>query len=241
MNLSVVIPAFNEESCLVSTLSQIYGYFNNRPNGLARLAEVIVVDDGSTDQTAAIVKNAGFANLKLISHRQNLGKGAAVKTGVKASIGEAVLFLDADYSTKIEELDNFLPKLNECWDIIIGSRGMPDSRILKSQPIFKELLGRLGNLLIRLLAVPGVADSQCGFKLFNRRSLAIFNQQTIQRWLFDVELLFIAKKYDFKMLELPVAWTNDRFSKVKKSDYLKTLIELVKIRLNDLKGLYEKK
>lgn len=240
MKLSIVIPAFNEENCLISTLDKIYHYFQERSNNLAELAEVIIVDDGSTDQTAALVKKANFLNLKLIQHGENLGKGAAVRTGVKASIGEAVLFLDADYSTKIEELDNFLPQLKQGYDIIIGSRALPDSQILASQPFFKVAIGKLGNLLIQLLAVPGILDTQCGFKLFSKKSLIIFDKQTITGWLFDVELLSLARKYNFKILELPIKWENNKFSRVRPADYFKTLAELIKITLNDLRGLYEK-
>ena len=239
MKLSVIIPAFNEANRLPATLNRIFEYLSM--SGLNRETEVLVVDDGSFDKTAQIVLARPENNLRLISHDRNLGKGAAVKTGALKASGENVLFLDADYSTALDELAKFQPKLEQGYDLIIGSRAIAGSRVLVRQNPLKVWLGKAGNLAVRLLLGLKIHDSQCGFKLFNRQAVELFKQQTVKGWGFDFEILYLAKKRGLQILELPVSWTNNRESRVRPIDYLKTLRDLIIIKVNDLQGKYEEK
>ena len=236
MMLSVIVPAYNEQVCILSTLEKIFHYLKQKKID----HEVIVVDDGSSDKTNEIVRNIDNSRLKLLENVSNLGKGAAVKRGMLAAQGDLLLFMDADYSTSIDELDDFLPKIDLGFDIIIGSRALKDSKIEVSQLWSKVLAGKLSNKIIQLLATPGLKDTQCGFKLFTKRCLPIFKKQTLNGWGFDFEILFIARKMKFKIFEHPINWINNPFSKVKTIDYFNTLIELFKIRINDLKKTYVK-
>ncbi len=236
MKLSVIIPAYNEEKNILTTLAKVIAYLNL--TGLDW--EVLVVDDGSSDKTFSLVAANFPGQVKLLRHLNNQGKGAAVRSGALAALGEAILFLDADYSTEITELDNFLPQLKAGGDLIIGSRALPASRIIKKQFWLKIFLGQAGNGLIQLLLGLPVKDSQCGFKLFSKKALMIFSKQKINRWGFDFELLFLAKKYGLAVAELPVTWTNQPASRVRTRDYFKTLVDLIKLKIDDLRGLYEK-
>jgi dolichyl-phosphate beta-glucosyltransferase len=230
--LSIIIPAYNEEKRLPATLDRILEYCRERPD---RSYELIVVDDGSTDRTIQVVEAAG-APIRLV-HRAHEGKGAAVQAGVLASQGEWLLFTDSDMSTPIETLDRFWSRRDTA-DIVIGSRALHGSVIRKAQSRGKSWLGRFGNIMIRWLAVPGIHDTQCGFKLFHNRCRFIFGRQRIRGWGFDIELLFLAKKYGFRIEEIPVEWTNDTASKVRSTDYFRTFLELLTIRLNDFRGFY---
>ncbi len=234
MNLSIVIPAFNEAERLPPTLRRIRAYMEQAHAGAP--IEIIVVDDGSTDRTAALARQTD-PGIRLISHPRNMGKGAAVRSGMLAARGEWRYLCDADLSTPIEEIEKFLALTGEA-DIIIGSRGVPGADIRRRQALWKVALGRAGNLLMRLLAVPGVRDSQCGFKLYAARTMRIFELQRIDHWGYDFEDLFLARKAGWRIKELPVEWTNDPHSKVKGFDYLRTLYELLSVRLNDWRGLY---
>lgn len=236
MFLSVVVPVYNEAGVIAGTLRKINSYLTQKQ----LLGEIIVVDDGSTDGSAEIIKNLSLANIKLITYAKNLGKGAAVIKGMAAVAGDLLLFIDADYSTSIDELDKFFPYFDSGYDIVIGSRGLKESNVIVPQNKIKVILGRFGNKLIQLLAVRGITDTQCGFKAFNRRAVILFSLLTINRWGFDFELLYLANKFGFKTKELPVTWKNDRDSKVKWYSYFFTLIELIKIKINNLKGVYEK-
>ena len=239
MKLSVVIPAFNEAQRLPSTLNKIFDYL--KEFGLIAATEVIVVDDGSFDKTADLVRSRPEQNLRLIRHGGNLGKGAAVRTGVRQARGEAVLFMDADYSTTLEELSKFWPKLKQGYDLVIGSRAIAGARVLVRQNLVKVWLGKAGNLAVRWWLGLKIYDSQCGFKLFNQQAVKLFNQQTVKGWGFDFEILYLAKKRGLKVLEVPVSWTNNRESRVTSWDYLKTLRDLLNTKVNDLTGQYEKK
>ena len=232
MKISVIIPAYNEEENIVSTIKSVIDYFLNK--GL--IYEIIVVDDGSTDKTASLI--SAMPEIKLFQFSKNRGKGAAVRQGMRIADGDLKLFMDADNSTKISELDHFLPKINSGYDVIIASRSLKESQI-KPQVWFKVLAGKIGNKLIRLMAVPGVLDTQCGFKLFTKEAATLFAKQTINCWGFDFEILFLAKRNNFKILEMPITWINNPGSRVKGSDYFKTFIELIKIRLNDLQRKYD--
>ena len=234
MKLSIIIPAYNEENIIFSNINEIINHMKK----LNPDYELIVVDDGSTDSTLKEVKRIKNKKIKAISYMPNKGKGYAVKKGVLASKGGLILVCDADLSTPINELDKFLKYADE-YDIIIGSRALKESRILIKQPYCKILLGKLGNLMIRVLAVHGIKDTQCGFKLFKSKAKELFERQAINRWGWDFEILFMAQRKGYKIKELPVSWLNRKESRVKMLDYPKTLLELIRIRMNSLMGKYD--
>lgn len=231
--ISIVIPAYNEEKRIFRSLNKIIGFCEKR-----RLKyEIIVVDDGSSDKTKETVNSVANENLVILKNETRQGKGAAVKKGVLAARYSNILFTDADLSTPIWELDKFIPYLNK-FDIIIGSRAIMGSQIKVHQPRYKELLGRLGNKLVKLILVKGIDDTQCGFKIFKDKCKAIFEKQKILGWAFDFEILFLAQKKGYKIKEMPVTWINDARSKVKNIDYLRTFWDLLKIKLNYIIGKY---
>jgi dolichyl-phosphate beta-glucosyltransferase len=233
MILSIVIPAFNESERLPATLKTISAYLDQQ-----RLdAEILVVDDGSTDRTGEIAKEI-LPTVRVLRHTVNQGKGAAVRTGMLAAHGEWWYLCDADLSTPISELRKFLDARSEK-TVIIGSRRVPGSHIVQHQALWKEYLGRLGNWMIQVLLLPGIHDSQCGFKLFPSSARPVFEQQRQQRWGYDFEVLYLARKMRLKIVELPVAWVNDDRSKVQPFDYFKTLGELLSIRANAWMGKYK--
>ena len=233
MDLSVIIPAYNEANRLPRTLKKITDYFKNR----AESFEIIVIDDGSTDQTADTAKTDPV--IRVIRHQKNRGKGAAVRTGMLAAQGEWRLLTDADLSTPIEEYERLCADTGQA-DVIIGSRRVPGAQIIRHQARWKELLGRGGNLLIQLLLVPGVHDTRCGFKLFSADTKKLFTLQRLDRFGYDDEILWLARRYGYRTKEVPVRWINDAQSKVKISDYLKTLSEIARLRLNNWRGRYPK-
>ena len=229
---SIVIPAFNEEGRIGATLERTLAYFAERPE--CRV-EVLVVDDGSTDGTANLVASwqERSRHVRLLSHDRNMGKGWAVRTGMLAADGEYVLFMDADGSTDIAEIEKLSQALDGGADIAIGSRDTAGSDILKHQPMLREALGKLFNRVVQVLAIPRIGDSQCGFKLFPNSAIEpLFNRQTVRGWSFDVEILFLAQKMKFKIAEVPVEWTDFPGSKVNPvRDAFKTVWELLKLRL----------
>lgn len=236
---SIIIPAYNEENRIKETLSKIDDYLNlNHLN-----AEIIVVNDGSTDKTSQTVKTfqKTIKNLKLSEYSKNEGKGFAVKTGIEKSSGQYILFADADNSTPIEELQNLhenLLKTNS--QIAIGSRYMPSSNVKIAQPKYRIVLGRIGNLLIRLFLIDNIRDTQCGFKLFTHEAAKrIFSFQKVKRFGFDMEALVIANNLDYKIIEIPVSWYNSKESRIRPiKDALITLKDLVYIKLNLWSGRY---
>ncbi len=234
MYLSIIIPAYNEAQRLPATLAAIAAYLDKQ----LYQSEVIVVDDGSTDGTADVVRHRGQA-VRLIQQRCNLGKGAAIRTGMLAATGEWRYSCDADLSTPIDELDHLLSLTNQA-DVIIGSRRMPGSNVSKAQAWWKVQLGRLGNVAIQLLAVRGIHDTQCGFKLFHRRTMPIFTLQRTNRFGYDFEDLYLARRGGWSILEVPVRWANDPRSTVTTKDYFITLGELLKLQWNRWRGYYSK-
>ena len=224
--ISIIIPAYNEERNIESTLAEI----DERMSSSSLTYKIIVVDDGSTDKTAKLVRKLNIKNLKLISFPKNKGKGRAVKAGMLASRGKWRLQMDADNSTKIEELFNFLEHTDK-FDIIIGSRVLPESKIIKRQPFYRILMGRLGSFLTRRILKIEQKDTQCGFKLFSKEAAEkIFPKTISEGWALDFEVLFLAKKAEFKVKEVPVTWSDDRVSSVKIPNYLETLGELFTVR-----------
>jgi len=236
--LSVIIPAYNEERRVGATLDAIHQYCSQK--GLK--CEIIVVDDGSRDDTAGVVQalQARIPELYLVQYRSNRGKGYAVKAGVERSRGEYILFTDADNSTPIEEFERFLPLLSSS-EVVIGSRYHHDSSIKIKQPAYRILLGRMGNFLIRFLLFDDIRDTQCGFKAFQHRAAReIFNRMKVNRFGFDIELLAIAYLLKYSVHEVPVSWYNSPQSRIRPiKDALRTFSELLYIKLNLMSGRYE--
>lgn len=236
---SIVIPAYNEAERLGNTLSIIHEYVHSH-----RLsAEIIVVSDGSRDNTVELVKEyqKTIHHLELVEYSKNQGKGFAVKMGVKNSKGEYILFADADNSTPIEELEHlYQGLLQEKVDIAIGSRYLPKSNIKIRQPRYRIVLGRLGNFFIRTFLVDDIRDTQCGFKLFKHRvAREIFYLQRVKRFGFDMEALVIAHSLGYRVIEVPVSWYHAPGSRIRPlKDAFRTLIDLFYIKLNLWSGRY---
>ncbi|HEU4412505.1 MAG TPA: dolichyl-phosphate beta-glucosyltransferase [Polyangiaceae bacterium] len=211
--LSVVIPAFNEAPRLGPTLRTALAYLDAR-----RLrAEIIVVDDGSRDETCAIARGHALADRRVrwVSLGRNRGKGAAVRTGVNASLGERILYMDADSSTPIAELDRLWAVADRGADVVFGSRGRLSGPARRSQGPLRAALGRAFGALVRGLVLEGVDDSQCGFKLFGRAAaLKVFAHAALDRFSFDVEVLALARALGLRVEEVPVAWRHDPRSRV---------------------------
>lgn len=237
--LSVVIPAYNEQKRLPKTLRSIARYIARSSNTI----EVIVVDDGSTDNTVNLAQRYApeIPHLRVIALSKNHGKGHAVQQGVFAAKGKYILFMDADNSTPISEVEKLLPYITTN-QVVIGSRATASSDILIAQPWYRRLLGRVGNLLIRTLAVKGIQDTQCGFKLFRHRAAKqIFKRLQIMRFGFDMEILSIAQNVlGYKIKEVGVSWIDAPGSKVHPiRDGRRTLQELFRIAYNLFTGQYQ--
>lgn len=237
-SLSVVIPAYNEESRIPGTLKAVSNYLRDN----VREYEIIVVDDGSSDGTSSIVKNIGqgLPNITLIRYPANAGKGYAIRKGVLSSKGDLLLTCDADLSTPIEEYERLEHFVINDSDIAIGSRGLRDSDIVVRQPWYREMMGKTFNLFVRTLAVGGIKDTQCGFKLFKGDvARSLFKRNIIDGFAFDVEILFLARRMGYKIKEVPVRWLNSPNSRVKiMRDPVKMFFELFRIRANWLFGRY---
>ena len=222
MELSVIIPAYNEEKRLASSLKVTLDFLKSKKD-----YEVIVVNDGSKDDTAKI---ASKFDIKLVSYEENRGKGYAIKRGIEEAKGRYILFLDADNATPISEMDKLLPKLKE-YDIAIGSRYLPNSLIERKQPWYRVMIGRMGNMVIRLLLIRGINDTQCGFKAFRKEAAKeLFAKLQTYRFGFDIEVLARARKKKYKIIEVPVSWHHTENSQVRfLRDSYKTLMDLFRI------------
>ena len=239
LDLSVVIPAYNEEGRLPKTLDSVIAYLQTR----FYRAEIIVVDDGSADGTAGVViaYQPKYSGLRMVSNPGNRGKGFSVRHGMLEARGEIALFTDADLSTPIEEGDKLFAALKEQgFDAAIGSRAMDRSLIEVHQSVIREQAGIFFNYLVRWIMGIEFSDTQCGFKAFRRgRARIIFEQQRIGRFGFDPEILFLAKRHGLKVAEIPVRWSHDSATKVKvAADGIQMLLELLLIRWNALRGCY---
>ena len=239
LDLSIVIPAFNEERRLPKAIEQIGSYLGARP----LQAEILVVDDGSSDATPKLIESyrAKYPALRLISNGRNRGKGFSVRHGMLEARGEIALFTDADLSTPIEEADKLLAALRENgFDAAIGSRALDRSLIEVHQSAFREWAGTFFNRLVRQITGIELSDTQCGFKAFRReRTRIIFEQQRIERFGFDPEILFLAKRHGLRVAEIPVRWSHDAATKVNViEDGIRMFLELPVIRWNSLRGYY---
>lgn len=238
VDLSIVIPVYNEEKRLPKNLDKIIQFLKTQKNSY----EIILVDDGSSDRTADVIEDfkKKFPWIIHKSHLQNLGKGAAVKTGMLASKGEWVLMTDCDLSTPIDELKSLNRYITD-YDIVIGSRRLKEKKLGRLPEKYRTLLGDIYYEMLRLILLPSVKDTNCGFKLFSRKVIKpVFKRQTINRWGYDAEVLFIAHLLRFSIKEIPVKWTHYAGSKVKIFNAVtKTLQELAQIKINYLKGKYD--
>jgi len=239
--LSVIIPAYNEERRLGRTLNRIREYFSASWPGLDRL-EIIVVDDGSTDRTPKIVEDFSLdlPGLRLLSNGRNRGKGYSVRHGMLESRGRIVLFTDADLSAPIEELSKLRAAIDAGNDVAIGSRALDRSLISVHQSRFREVAGMIFNGFVRFFTGLSILDTQCGFKAFvNERCRIVFEQQRIERFGFDPEVLFLAKRHGLRTAEIPVRWAHDPATKVHVvRDSVMMSSDLIYIRWNWLLGRY---
>ena len=238
--LSVVIPAYNEEKRIGATLADLKRYFSDK--GYAY--EVIVVSDGSTDGTAEAVSRfaKGFPALKLIDNKENRGKGYAVRCGMLEARGQYRLFMDADNSVTIDTVEPFIEEARKSGcDVTIGSIAFSaEAKVVEHNGWHRRVFGSVSKLLVRAVATPGIYDTQRGFKLFTGRAAqAVFPQQKVDRFGFDIELLVIARAHGFSIRELPVAWDNPAGSKVHMRAYLDSFVELWKIYANMVRGSYD--
>jgi dolichyl-phosphate beta-glucosyltransferase len=214
--LSVVLPIFDEEDCLERTLAELVRHLEGL-EGLPSF-EIVCVDDGSRDCSPEILARAAAADARIRFERlpANRGKGAAVRTGMLAARGERCLFMDADLSTPLTEIAGFLSALDAGYDVVIGNRRAPGSRITQRQPWLRETLGRGFTALTRLVLVPGIADFTCGFKAFRAQAAReIFARSTLDGWAFDAELVVIAHGLGLRLAQLPVEWHHDQGTKVR--------------------------
>lgn len=235
--LSIVIPAHNEANRLPRTLEQIFSFLKTQ----AYTSEVIVVENGSTDRTLelAIEFTKSHPNL-IVIHEENRGKGNAVRRGMLTAHGEYHFICDADLSMPIEDLPKFLPPAIADFDIAIGSREAPGS-IRYNEPPYRHFGGRAINLAIRTLILPGLNDTQCGFKCFRAETTTIlFQQQTLTGWSFDIEVLFLARRKKLRIREIPIQWYYDPDSKVSAvRDALRMIGDIFRIHLNAMRGAYD--
>ncbi len=238
--LSIILPAYNEEKRISKTLLALDHYLSKQ----SYLYEILVVNDGSPDNTAQVVeKFMGLVNhLRLVDNKENHGKGFVVRQGMREAKGEIRLFMDADNSTTIENVEKMLPLFEEGADVVISSRDSKDARGAAQaikQPFFKRALGNTGNLLIQIFAVPGVWDTQNGFKAFTAKAAEdIFARARINQWGFDIEALALARHLHYRIAIIPVRWENDPNSHVSLKGYLNTFKELFIVRINLWRNVY---
>jgi len=235
--LSLIIPAYNEGRRLPETLPQVANFILEQPYS----SEVIIVNNNSSDNTKKIAVE--FANQYPFLHvldEPSQGKGAAVRTGMLTANGEFLFMADADLSMPIDEVNKFLPPKIGPYDVAIASREVTGA-VRYNEPGYRHLMGRVFNFIVKVLAVPGFQDTQCGFKCFRRQAaLDILDSQSIDGWAFDVELLFIAQQRGYKIVEVPINWyyrANSRINPVR--DAIEMVREVVRIRLNGYRGRYD--
>jgi dolichyl-phosphate beta-glucosyltransferase len=236
MQLSIIIPAYNEEKRIKRTLDIVVAYLDKHRFDY----EIIVVNDGSTDKTKDVIIAMKHKKIRILDILSNKGKGYSVKQGFLAATKEWILSTDADLSTPLEEVETCF-RYTDRYSVVIGSRNLPMSQIVIKQPFVRSSLGKVFPIFVRLLLLPGIRDSQCGFKLF-RKDVAkkIAEKQIIDGFCFDAEQLFLAKKMGYKIKEVPISWANDERSKVRiVADSLRMFLDLFCIRWNAFLGRYD--
>lgn len=237
--LSVVIPAYNESHRISETLKSIHNFLYRQTFAY----EILVVSDGSKDNTSGVVNGliSSVNNLRLIENKANHGKGYVVKQGILEASGDIRLFMDADNSTSIDQIMPMLPYFENGYDVVIGSIEVPGAKINEHAQWYRRFIGHWSKLLIRFVAnLWDIHDTQRGFKLFSEKAAKrIFEHQTIERFGFDIEIIVLAKKYGFRVKELPVIWNNAGESKVSLKSYIATFLDLFRIRFNLWTGKYD--
>ena len=238
MTYSIVIPAYNESSRLRPTLDELLRYTAHRHWDV----EILVVDDGSRDDTAAIVREYGKAHpqILLVKNPGNRGKGFSVRNGMLHARGDICLFTDADLSSPIEEAEKLFDAIAAGADIAIGSRWLRADLQTERQPLYRQLFGRIYNLVLRIFLRLNFVDTQCGFKAFRREAAQrIFPLQRIERWGFDPEILFLARRFGFRVKEVPVVWAHSQGTRLSPfRDGVRMLGEVLRIRWNSIVGAY---
>ncbi|MGB7957660.1 MAG: dolichyl-phosphate beta-glucosyltransferase [Minisyncoccia bacterium] len=229
MYLSVIIPAYNEADRIPKTLVAMDAYLSkvNYPY------EILVVNDGSRDKTAEVVVNMAkvVKNLKLLDIKENHGKGSVVREGMLRAKGDIRLFMDADNSTSVDQVQNMLPFFKNGFGVVVGSRAVPGAKLEPAEPLLRQLAGKGLNLIVQALLLRGIWDTQCGFKAYTAEAAEkIFSVSRIVGWGFDVETIALAKKFGYPVKEMPVHWVNDTRSHVKLSGGLQFLRDIFKIR-----------
>ena len=228
-DLTVVIPAYDEETRLPASLEAVAAWLSGRTEPLS--AEILVVDDGSADRTATRAAETGRRlglDVRVLVHEKNRGKGAAVRTGALAAEGRSVLVSDADFSTPIGEWEKLAAAGAP---VAIGSRAVDESLVKERQPFYRVAMGKLFNLLVRLAAVPGIRDTQCGFKLFSREAAqAVFSRATVDRFAWDVEALLLARRLGYAIAEVPVLWFDSPDSRVTLFGGAQAYLDVLRIR-----------
>jgi glycosyltransferase involved in cell wall biosynthesis len=237
--LSIVIPAFNESARIEDALERVMSCVAERRWD----AEVVVVDDGSKDKTAESVHQwmVRYPRLHLVQNPGNKGKGYSVRNGLLQAAGDIVMFTDADLSAPMEEAERLIAAIEDGADVAIGSRWMDRTRQTIHQPLYRQFFGRCFNWITRTVMGLPFKDTQCGFKAFKRPAAqVIFRLQTIERWGFDPEILFIARKLKYVIREVPVTWGHDERSRMSYlKDGMKMLEDMARIRANSLAGRYD--
>jgi glycosyltransferase involved in cell wall biosynthesis len=236
---SFIIPAYNENERLAVSLPKVFAYIRERQ----MQAEVIVVNDGSSDDTTAVTRGLAsrYPEIRLLENPGNRGKGYSVRNGVLHAHGDVLLFTDADLSSPIYEATKLFAALEQGADIAIGSRWLEAALQTERQPWHRQLYGRLFNLALQMVLGLKYRDTQCGFKAFTRAAAhTVFSRQRVERWGFDPELLFLANKFKLCTAEVAVEWAHDHRSKISPvRDGLKMGLEMLAVRWNDLRGRYE--
>ncbi len=236
--LSVVIPAYNEEKVLLPSLEKIHRYLSSRNISF----EILPVDDGSLDRTNELALDFAeqHPECRPLRNPVNRGKGHSVRHGIEEARGEVILFSDADLSTPIEETEKFLDALDSGADVVIGSRDLPGSDVRVHQPWYRETMGRVFNRIVRMIVIRGIVDTQCGFKAFRRSTiLPLLPLLRIERYSFDVEMLFVARRRGLEIREIPVIWINCIDTRVDAlRDSIRMFVDLLRIRYYHLSGRY---
>jgi dolichyl-phosphate beta-glucosyltransferase len=241
MYLSIIIPAYNEEERLPKTLKDINDYLKSQNYDY----EILVISDGSKDKTVEIARSLQpeIKGLKVISNKENHGKGFVVRQGLLGARGEIRLFTDADNSTSIDQVEKMFSFFEKGFDVVIGSRDIKGAVLDPPQPWHRRVVGNIFNLMVQfLVGLWGIWDTQCGFKALSAEAAeAVLPLCKIDRWAFDPEILKVARKKGYKIKEVPVRWVNDPDSKVKLKGMIRMGLDLLKIRWNLITGKYAKK